>query len=568
MTSIFWPRRRITAWPAAISCSRERLASPHALAAATRGLAAGACQRSAVLARVAALVLAAGAASGADAPALAAARLLPGKGWGLFVTGEPLSVRVALAQPPGAPQEFRLRGLDLAGTVAVDQPVVFSAGVAALDVALVAKEVRYLDLALVAAAKPDVVLASSSVAVIPADLRADSRFGFNARPELAPLAKRLGGYWLRNHIPWEQGAADKPLQGTGIEKTIAATKAGGCEVFGISSYSLPWAAVYSPDDKRNMRDYFSPPRSAPWDAYVRFAAQQIKGKVPVFEVWNEANFDMFWRSTPDTFEQRVTDYAALLKRTAPIMRAEAPGLRLTNGSIVNVRKDDPLKFLAAILAAGCGPCFDILNVHYYRAAMDPEEEAGTSTPRCPTRQFKPEGALENWLRQAQAVMAKHRQKQPMWMTEMGWPTMDPGGWGKVSELEQAWFLVRSHLICFANGVEVVQWFKLDGNDFGVVRTDLTPKPAAGAYAWMVSQLSGRTFAAALPGEGVRVYRFVGGAGDLLVAWALKPQTWSVPADMALTGASDLWGRELVGMAGKRQLSLAPAPIYLRVTPAR
>jgi hypothetical protein len=55
--------------------------------------------------------------------------------------------------------------------------------------------------------------------------------------------------------------------------------------------------------------------------------------VPIFEVWNEPNFDWFWRSVPDTPAQRLDDYAALLKRSYALLKKAAPELPLATADL-------------------------------------------------------------------------------------------------------------------------------------------------------------------------------------------------------------------------------------------
>src|SRR5690606_4070006 len=76
----------------------------------------------------------------------------------------------------------------------------------------------------------------------------------------------------------------------------------------------------------------------------------------------------------------------------------------------------------------------------------------------------------------------------VWITEMGWSTQLDG----VSEREQAQLLARCYLAAIASGAcQNVSWydFRNDGSDpfyneynFGVLRNDLTPKPAYRALA--------------------------------------------------------------------------------------
>ncbi len=65
-----------------------------------------------------------------------------------------------------------------------------------------------------------------------------------------------------------------------------------------------------------------------WDRYVRFVVRHFRGRVKVFEIWNEWNIPEYWGTKPD-FEQ----YMAIAKRTIPIIREECPEAKVMLGSV-------------------------------------------------------------------------------------------------------------------------------------------------------------------------------------------------------------------------------------------
>lgn len=402
---------------------------------------------------------------------------------------------------------------------------------------------RYLRLRLEDAQHPAQAPGWISVGVLPRKVGQDRRFGFNATPEQSPVVRQLGGTWVRCHMPWEQGGEQQPLGSAALDKTIGLIHAGGCEVFGISSYSLPWASVVGPDDTRPMREYFSPPRPQPWEAYLRFTAQQIRGQVPLFEVWNEPNLDLFWRSTPNTFEQRVTDYAGLLKRSYPILKAENPGLQVTTGSICNQRNSLAQKFFQELLDAGCGSCFDVVNLHYYSSSRPPED------------------GLPQYLGDFRDLVAKTGKPRPLWLTEIGWTTEDNQYFKPISEWDQAAFLVRAHVLAFAAGVETVIWFQLESADLGVMVAGRGPKPAAVAYAQMVGALRDRKLKDSLVEGTVHIARFHGDRDDVMVVWSTDPSEWRLPRGFSLKRAENVLG-EQVNLPTRKRISLTSAPVYL------
>ncbi len=110
--------------------------------------------------------------------------------------------------------------------------------------------------------------------------------------------------------------------------------------------------------------------------------------------------------------------------------------------------------------------FDALTIHPYRS------------------QF----IERNFIRELEhaAVLVRNR---PVWITEMGWSTQV--GTGGKTEREQAQLLGRAYLSAVGAGVRNMGWynFRNDGDDpfynevnFGVLRSDLTPKAAYRALA--------------------------------------------------------------------------------------
>ena len=486
-------------------------------------------------------------------PAVPVYRLVAARANRVFTDREPIEIRIdASSNAPAAGERLRLVGEDAWGRKVFERSVKTPEPGGSRTVQLDADGRRYLYLRLTTPAEPAATNSALSLVVMRAPAAApDQRFGFNTDPRLSPMVRRLGACWVRTHLTWDQAAENQPVRSAGIDRTVAAIQASDCAVFGISSYSVPWASVYAPDDTRNMRDIFSVPRPGPWDAYVTQAARTIRSRVTVFEVWNEPNMDMFWASVPNTFDQRLDDYAALLKRTYAIMKREAPDLRVTNGSLVNTRSDGQFRYFDGLLARGCGESFDILNLHYYRGGAAPE----ASTPQA-------EDGLEAYLRRFHDTLTRAHLDKPVWMTEIGWSSTDTG-WGFCTEFEQMCYVIRAQVLCFASGVETVLWFKLEGEPFGIFDETHGPKPALAAYAQLVNALKGRAYQTALARDDCRVYVFADNSGDAVaVAWAVKPAPWRLPEAFRATTCENALGEPVAIPRHGNPLALTEAPLFI------
>jgi polysaccharide biosynthesis protein PslG len=199
--------------------------------------------------------------------------------------------------------------------------------------------------------------------------------------------------------------------------------------------------------------------------YAAFVVQHFKGKVHMYEMWNEWN-----TTTGNTHAGTPQDYVRLLRVVYPAVKAIDPSAVFIAGAIGG--RD--LNWLAAMLSAGAMGSFDALSIHPYNFG-------------------RPMRTGDAW---AQDMLATedviHRFNSgrdfPLYITEMGWPTYS--GTGGISQEESAAYLAQMFLLArtmkFLRGI---WWydFRDDGwdeinkeNDFGLVRPDLTPKTAFAA----------------------------------------------------------------------------------------
>jgi hypothetical protein len=119
------------------------------------------------------------------------------------------------------------------------------------------------------------------------------------------------------------------------------------------------AEAKRPDPVRDVLDtyYDRPPEpteseeaTAGWLRYVRFMARHFRGRVRYFEVMNE------WYDLVGT----PAAYVELLRRTAPVIRAECPDARIIMASASNPNWGD---FILPCLDLGAGPLVDAVGWH-------------------------------------------------------------------------------------------------------------------------------------------------------------------------------------------------------------
>jgi hypothetical protein len=138
--------------------------------------------------------------------------------------------------------------------------------------------------------------------------------------------------------------------------------------------------LYQPDPARHLPQlwewYYENPRppSTPealeaWARYIRFMARHFRGRVRVFELWNEWNIDIYWGEAPS-----VELYLTLARIALPILREECPEAQVMLGSVAGfthgmnswtpaewAEQEQSTLFLQAIRALA--PAVDLIGWH-------------------------------------------------------------------------------------------------------------------------------------------------------------------------------------------------------------
>lgn len=279
------------------------------------------------------------------------------------------------------------------------------------------------------------------------------------------LIRQAGVTSIRDEVVWreiekEKGRLRVPAEWDTFVRRAAAA---GIEPMLILDYGNQF---YDNGDK--------PISEAASDAFVRyseFIVRHFKGVVRHYEVWNEYDISI-GSKTPGSAE----NYAKLLKKVYPRIKAIDPSIIVYGGAMTPTGVKNG--WLEKMLAEGTLPYLDVVSIHTYNYGE-------------PGRARTPE-AWSEWMGRVQDLIAKYNQGRPapLYVTEMGWPTqVDKRG---TPPQISANFLARMYLLSrtmpFLKGI---WWydFQDDGwkatyneDNFGMVRPDLTPKPAYFALA--------------------------------------------------------------------------------------
>ncbi len=295
-----------------------------------------------------------------------------------------------------------------------------------------------------------------------------------AMDRAAALAQAAGIKWTREEFSWSGiEAAPGQYDFSYYDTVVDTARRHGISVYGLLA---DWGHFTQPYTEKGIDDFC---------VWARATVRHFKDRVKHWEIYNEPNI-FFWDGPKEL-------YPVLVARCGKAIKEEDPEATVLAVSTSGIDK----KFIKMVADAGAP--FDVLTIHPYRGRL----------------------ADEGFIRELREV-AGLVGNRPVWITEMGWPTHIGGA----DERAQAQMLSRCYMGAVASGaVQNMGWydFRNDGEDpffneanFGVLRGDMSPKPAYRALANVC-----RTFAAGKPvlpeieGEGVLGLQM----GDALALWS-------------------------------------------------
>lgn len=241
------------------------------------------------------------------------------------------------------------------------------------------------------------------------------------------MIRDAGFVWLRQEFPWEDLEVDgrgqftdtrNDLNGDGVPDTqnawlkydrmVDLTEAYGLQMMVRLSNPPDWAIADHPD-----KGTFAPPDDL--QDYVNYAvavAERYKGRIHVYQVWNEPNIYPEWG---EAFADPVA-YTDMLCRTYRALKQVDPTLIVVSAAIAPTISLDgylgyqDIVYLQNMYDAGVQGCFDVLAAQGYGLFS---------------------GALDRRLRATSVNVARHTYyrdimvthgdaDKPIWITEAAW----------------------------------------------------------------------------------------------------------------------------------------------------
>ena len=244
-----------------------------------------------------------------------------------------------------------------------------------------------------------------------------------------------------------------------------------------------------------------------FSAQIKSTLQRYAGLSSDIEFGNEMNLAGV---TPQDYVEH------LLRPVHDATREVLPQSKILSMGLGGVDK----KWLDGLVAAGGLSLVDALSVHPGDQPRAPEYWKG----------------YRGWVFRPQVLDALQAAGgKDVWLSETYAPT--PPERSQLDVRTAADYLVRTYLVSLALGVKRVEWYQLQDGvwfaqrpnpadteyNYGLLYTDLTPKPGYVAYGVLTEQLEGGQYRGrlALGADGLYGLRFGRGAGRVDVLWSYQ-----------------------------------------------
>ncbi|GGS92510.1 hypothetical protein GCM10010156_58520 [Planobispora rosea] len=278
-----------------------------------------------------------------------------------------------------------------------------------------------------------------------------------------------------------------------------------------------------------------PASLADWRRYVRTVATRYKGRIQLYEMWNEPDYHKFWNGTPAQLAELTRAAAEEIRRADPAAKIVSPGITI-NG----------LNWLDRYLAAGAGEHLDVVGAHVY-FGLRPESVASR-------------------VRNVKGIMKAHGLGNlPLRVTEgapLGTASTPGPAVGTTS---------RALALFWAYGASGFDWYTWDRHGDRVIELSgedrRTPTAAGRAYARTVTWLRGaRMTGHTVDGAGTHVITLTrpGGYTARMIWNERGVATVAVPGDWRVDRWSDLTGQPRD--ASPRKINVDGRPILLESGP--
>ena len=288
------------------------------------------------------------------------------------------------------------------------------------------------------------------------------------------LLNEMGVNWLLNTFYWRRIEKEKGCFDFSVyDEFVDSAKREGKKIIAVLGYDSPWLL---PKGKK----YILPENIPFFLNYVEETVRHFKGRIDVWEIWNEPNFYKFWQGSRKEFFE-------LSRLTALKIKETDPGSYVIGG----VFWRSPSGFIKNMHKTGAMENMDGLAFHPYAV--------------------NPSGAMklhDKFLK----TLSEIEFSGPVWITEIGYPT---GGFfpSRVSMEKLPSFVIKTISGAAARGTRVLLWYELTDsynigetsrntksseNFFGLIYPNYQRKNGSWAYELCAAFLPGSRYESAYP----------------------------------------------------------------------
>lgn len=402
----------------------------------------------------------------------------------------------------------------------------------------------------------------------------------------------MGGSWIRVPFSWSSveptNVTPTLYNWTWMDRQVKAVRGQGIELLFTLAGNPDWAAQYPMGPVTDTADLLE---------FIGAAVERYDGDgiddapgspvVTYWEFYNEPDCTSEWHAEHGGygfFGYHGDEYAALLEAVYPVVKAASPRAQVVFGGIANdyfVAQGgifDP-DFLDDVLSNCSGPCFDVMNLHYYPFYRHRWETYGKDVL-----------GKTNYIT---AKLATYGFERPIIVSETSWPAAT--NWGSIEQ--NARYVPILYTRGLAGGLVTVIWWSLydmDSSYSGLMAAGLVPRDSYYAFKTLTEQLGQARFVRALTeaetgGGDIEGYVFnVWGASgrerrdviwlDCPTLRLSPPQDCPGSSQLMTVAASEVMVTQVDSAKsivtdgddgqpdGRVTLTIGPAPIYVDYTP--
>ena len=307
---------------------------------------------------------------------------------------------------------------------------------------------------------------------------------------------------------------------------------------------------------------------AAYAEYCKYIAQQYKGQVKCYEIWNE------YFAVPNlaAFNPEARDganYAKLLKAAYTAIKSVDKDAIVVAGAMAGT----PISCIRDMLSQknektgfDVNDYFDVISFHPYQGHGNYNDEKFVSQ-----------------MNEVKSVLAEYGCNKPIWFTEMGWTNSTQN---IITEYSQATNGIKFFFTGLANDFfERMYWYDFvsdnsrdeadyEGN-FGLIKSDVigvsevvsgAAKKAYVAFAGLNKVFDNGKYIKSLDCPGVKAYEFRRSDGSYMaVLWSDTNRTVNLDIGAKYAQQLDMYSnvtRELSSLSGKYCINVGTEPVYL------